>query len=176
MPGLKVIGMHAWSKCYGYLKKLGGIVLIASLIVWALGYFPRGTDGMTTAAQQENSYIGRISKAVDPIMEPLGFTWQMTAGLVTGLSAKELVVSTLGVLYPAEHGESADTLGSRLNVPPAAALAFMVFVLIYMPCISAFAAIAREAGLRYAAAQAVGSTVLAWICAFAVFRIASLFI
>ena len=131
---------------------------------------------MTPAQQQENSYIGRISKAVDPVMEPLGFTWQMTAGLVTGLSAKELVVSTLGVLYPAEPGESNETLGSRLNVPPAAALAFMVFVLIYMPCISAFYAIAREAGIRYAAAQAAGSTFLAWLCAFAVFRIASCFI
>ena len=176
MPGLKVVAMHAWSKCYGYLKKLGGIVLIASLIVWALGYFPRGTEGMTAAEQQENSYIGRISKAAAPVMEPLGFTWQMTAGLVTGLSAKELVVSTLGVLYPAEAGEDADSLGSRLNVTPAAALAFMVFVLIYMPCISAFAAIAREAGPRYAAAQAIGSTLLAWICAFAVFRIASAFL
>ena len=165
---------HTWSKVFGYLKKLGGLILVSSIIIWALGYFPTSTQDMTAAERQENSYIGHIGKFIEPVMEPIGFNWQLSVGLVAGTGAKELVVSTLGVLYTGDAEADTETLASRIPITPYIALAYMIFVLLYVPCVSAVTAIAKETSWKWAITQAVGSTILAWICAFIVSSIGSL--
>lgn len=166
MPGFKLMMQHTWSRVYGYLKKLGGLILFASIAIWALGYFPRPADGSDTTMHPENSYIGKIGKFVEPVMEPLGFNWQLSVGLVAGTGAKELVVSTLGVLYINDAEADTETLAQRIPITPTVALAYMVFVLLYVPCLSALTAVAKETNWKWAAAQALSSTALAWICAF----------
>lgn len=168
MPGVKLIASHTWSKVLGYLKKLGGLILAASLVIWALGYFPRGTEDMTVAEQQENSYIGKIGKFVEPVMQPLGFNWQMSVGLVSGAGAKELVVSSLGVLCKGSADADTSAIAASLNITAATALAYMIFILLYVPCVSAVSTIAKETSWKWALTQAVCSTMLAWICAFIV--------
>lgn len=168
MPGIKLMMQHTWGKVFGYLKKLGGLILVASIAIWALGYFPRTADGADDASQHENSYIGQIGKFVEPVMEPLGFNWQLSVGLVAGTGAKELVVSTLGVLYTNDAEADTETLAQRIPITPVVALAYMVFVLLYVPCLSALTAVAKETNWKWAAAQALSSTALAWVCAFIV--------
>ena len=226
VPTAKSVLRHTWEKGKQYLHKMAGIILICSIVIWFLGYFPNHKAYGTVAEQQENSYIGYIGKAIEPVLEPLGFDWRMGVGILSGIGAKELVVSTLGVMYSADEAEyEASGAGNRdgavaaaggdttalpgdtaavqtdgtaavattLSVPeetgdtmlqralqrfmtPASALAFMVFVLLYFPCIATFVAIKQEAGgWKWAIGSAVYTVILAWGMAFVVYRIALLF-
>ena len=177
MPSTNSILRHTWEKGAQYLKKMGGIIMIASIIIWFLGYYPQHDAYETVAEQQENSYIGQIGKAVEPVIEPLGFDWKLGIGLISGVGAKELVVSTLGVLYTNEEDVENVNLSNRIPITPLAALAYMLFVLIYFPCIATLAAIKQESGSWKWALFAAGyTTVLAWCIAFVVYQLGNLII
>ena len=177
MPTSKSIMRHTWEKGAQYLKKMGGIIMIASIIIWFLGYYPRHDTHESVAEQQENSYIGQIGKAIEPVIKPLGFDWKLRIGLISGVGAKELVVSTLGVLYTNEGDVENVNLSDRIPITPLVALAYMLFVLIYFPCIATFAAIKQESGSWKWAIFAAGYTTgLAWLVAFTVFQIGSIII
>jgi ferrous iron transport protein B len=180
VPTAKAIGRHTWEKGRQYLEKMATTILIFSVAIWALGYFPRH-EGATKAYQQEHSYIGTIGKAIEPAMEPMGFNWKMDVGLLAGVGAKELVISTMGVTY-AQDGEEYEGMGEsddtalqaalKATVPTAAALAFMIFVLLYFPCIATFVAIKNETGKwRWAILLCLYTIAVAWVFAFAAYRI-----
>ena len=180
IPTAKATWRHTWEKGKQYLEKMATTILLFSVAIWFLGYFPRHEEA-TTAYQQEHSYIGMLGKAIEPVNEPLGFNWKMDVGLLAGVGAKELVISTMGVMY-AQDGEEYEGLGSeedtrlqaalKSTVPTAAALAFMVFVLLYFPCIATFVAIKSETGKWLWAILLCAYTILvAWVCAFAAYRI-----
>ena len=198
VPTAKSIFRHTWEKGRQYLQKMSGIILICSMAIWFLGYFPNHDAYDTVKDQQEHSFIGYVGKAMEPVLEPLGFDWRMGVGIVAGVGAKELVVSTLGVMYadeepidvipssssviPSEVEESSSGAETRLqkalvrSVAPAAALAYMVFILLYFPCIATFVAIKNESGgWKWALVTAVYTIILAWVAAFITFRLASLF-
>ena len=179
VPTAKAIGRHTWEKGKQYLEKMATTILLFSVAIWFLGYFPRH-DGATAAYQQEHSYIGMVGKAVEPAMEPLGFNWKMDVGLLTGIGAKELVISSLGVMYAqgeeagasADEGDTVLQAALKASIPTAAALAYMVFVLLYFPCIATFVAIKNETGAwRWAILLCLYTILVAWICAFAAFRL-----
>ncbi len=222
IPTVKTTLKHMWTKGYQYLKKMGGIILIASILIWALGYFPLQKDLTKqyeqkianietqnlskhqqdsviqtlsiehTAKHQENSFIGKIGKFIQPVMQPLGFDWKMSVSIITGIAAKEVVVSTMGVLYQAEEDatetstslkqkirnevyKSGDKIGQTIFTP-IASLSFLFFVLIYFPCIAAVSAIKKESGKwKWALFSAAYTTVLAWVVAFLTYQIGSLF-
>ena len=177
MPTSKSIMRHTWEKGAQYLKKMGGIIMIASIIIWFLGYYPQHDAYESVAEQQKNSYIGQIGKAIEPVIKPLGFDWKLGIGLISGVGAKELVVSTLGVLYTNEGDVENVNLSDRIPITPLVALAYMLFVLIYFPCIATFAAIKQESGSWKWAIFAAGYTTgLAWLVAFTVFQIGSIII
>ena len=210
IPTAKSIFRHTWEKGRQYLQKMGGVILAFSVALWFLSYFPNHNAYESAAQQQEHSFIGYIGKAIEPVLEPLGFDWRMGVGIVAGVGAKELVVSTLGVMYADETvtgsgladcqgadpetgdaasdiSESADKTAvpageTRLqkallsSVSPAGALAYMVFILLYFPCIATFIAIKNEGGWKWAIVTAVYTLALAWVAAFVTFRIASLLI
>ena len=177
MPTSKSIMRHTWEKGAQYLKKMGGIIMIASIIIWFLGYYPRHDAHESVAEQQENSYIGQIGKAIEPVIKPLGFDWKLGIGLISGVGAKEFVVSTLGVLYTNEGDVENVNLSDRIPITPLVALAYMLFVLIYFPCIATFAAIKQESGSWKWAIFAAGYTTgLAWLIAVTVFQIGSLIV
>ena len=172
MPTSKSIMRHTWEKGAQYLKKMGGIIMIASIIIWFLGYYPQHDAYESAAEQQENSYIGQIGKAIEPVIKPLGFDWKLGIGLISGVGAKELVVSTLGVLYTNEGDMENVNLSDRIPITPLVALAYMLFVLIYFPCIATFAAIKQESdSWKWAIFTAGYTTGVAWLVAFAVFQI-----
>lgn len=186
VPTGKSILRHTWEKGKQYLQKMSGIILICSMAMWFLSYYPNHDAYATMQEQQEHSFIGYVGKAMEPVLEPLGFDWRMGVGIVAGVGAKELVVSTLGVMYADEEPITGveDTLGdTRLqraltrSVTPAAALAYMVFILLYFPCVATFIAIGKESGSwKWAILTAVYTIVLAWVAAFITFRVASLLI
>ncbi|MDR3795570.1 ferrous iron transport protein B [Phocaeicola sp.] len=177
MPTAKVVLRHTWEKGKQYLKKMGGIIMVASIIIWFLGYYPNHDAYATQAEQQENSYIGQLGKAIEPAIEPLGFDWKMGIGILSGVGAKELVVSTLGVLYTNDDDIDSVNLSERIPITPLVAYCYMLFVLIYFPCIATLAAIRQESGSwKWAVFAATYTTILAWIIAFAVHQIGSLFI
>lgn len=177
MPTSKAIFRHTWEKGAQYLRKMGGVIMVASIIIWVLGYFPRPSESMDLAQQQENSYIGRIGKAIEPAIEPLGFDWKLGIGILSGVGAKELVVSSLGVLYADDAEADQTTLAQRLPITPLVAYGYMVFILLYFPCVATLAAIRQEAGgWKWAAFAAAYTTVLAWIMSFAVYQIGGLFV
>lgn len=177
MPTSKAIFRHTWEKGAQYLRKMGGVIMVASIIIWVLGYFPRPSESMDLAQQQENSYIGRIGKAIEPAIEPLGFDWKLGIGILSGVGAKELVVSSLGVLYADDAEADETTLAQRLPITPLVAYGYMVFILLYFPCVATLAAIRQEAGgWKWAAFAAAYTTVLAWIMSFAVYQIGGLFV
>ena len=178
-PTLKASLSHTWGKGKEYLKKMGGIILFASIVVWALNYFPRPDEN---TGVHTDSYLEMAGKAVNPVMEPLGFHWRASVAVLAGIPAKEIVVSTLGVLYTNDENTSDARLGARLKAPstltgkpdfdPAVAMSFMVFILLYCPCLATVTAIVRETGSwRYGAFSVVYNTVVAWLIAFAVYRI-----
>ena len=181
MPTSKSVLRHTWEKGAQYLKKMGGIIMIASIIIWFLGYYPNHSSYQTTAEQQENSYIGQIGKSIEPIIKPLGFDWKMGVGLLSGVGAKELVVSTLGVLYTNDGNLDDDALPERIaqqsDITPLIAFAYMLFTLLYFPCIATLAAIRQETGSwKWPLFAACYTTVLAWIVAFLVYQIRSFII
>ncbi len=214
IPTLKATLRNMWSKAEQYLKKMGGLILVASIIIWALSYFPHYSpenipqDYQATVIsempastlatyspeqlqelianeyQQENSILGQIGKFVEPVVRPMEFGWKTCVSLIAGSAAKEVVVSTLGVLYVGD--DDANLLSERLKspskitgIPPftaASAMAFMVFVLLYFPCIATLSAITRETGSwKYTLFTVLYNTGLAWLLAFITFRIALLF-
>ncbi|MBC8486445.1 MAG: ferrous iron transport protein B, partial [Bacteroidetes bacterium] len=237
LPTLRTTLRHMWNKASQYIKKMGGVIMIASIIIWALGYFPRHNEKVdefdrrirqteleyndliknephnyaeTTKLNiekkeaiiklniekagylQENSFIGRIGKFVEPVMSPLGFDWKMSVSLLAGVAAKEIVVSTMGVLYQAEAdpGNSSETLvnkiqsarytyGDKTGQPvfsKVTAFAFLMFILLYFPCVAVVAAIRKESGnWKWALFMIVYTTATAWLIAFLVNQAGSLF-
>ncbi|MDE6247274.1 MAG: ferrous iron transport protein B [Muribaculaceae bacterium] len=214
IPTGKAIMRGMWSKAQQYLNKMGGIILVASIIIWALSYFPQRSfdevpqeyftsvvsdipademsnlsedhlqELVTNQYQQENSILGHVGKFVEPVVRPMEYGWKTTVALLAGAAAKEVVVSTIGVLYVGE--DDADLISERLTTPStltgrapfdsAKALSFMVFVLLYFPCIATLTAIARETeNWKYALFSALYNTSLAWVLAFITYRIALLF-
>lgn len=188
-PTSKAIIRHTWEKGKQYLKKMGGIILVASIIVWALGYFPHN-DQLDNQAQQEQSYIGRIGKAIEPVFRPQGFDWKLDVGLLAGVGAKEIVASTMGVLYSNDSSvaESNDTDNdtakyTRLRhqmlsdgITPLAAYSYLLFVLLYFPCVATIAAIKNESGSwKWALFGALYTTALAWIVSAAIYQVGQLF-
>ena len=177
MPTAKSIFRHTWEKGRQYLKKMGGIILVASIVIWFLGYYPRNEAYATPAEQQENSYIGKIGKAIEPAIRPLGFDWQLGVGLLSGAGAKELVVSSLSVLYNNEAEVDGEGWTSRLGITPLVGFCYMLFVLLYFPCVATIAAIREESGRwRWALFTVVYTTLLAWIVTFVVYQVCSLFV
>lgn len=190
LPTWKAITRHTWEKGKLYLKKMGGIILVASIIVWALGYFPHNQH-LSKAEQQEQSYIGRIGKAMQPAFMAQGFSWKLDVGIVAGVGAKEIVASTIGVLYSPEEGVGED--GAASNEPekysqlrkqmtadgitPLTAYSFLLFVLLYFPCVAVIAAIKGETGSwKWALFSAGYTTLLAWIVSAAFYQIGCLFV
>ena len=223
IPTLRNTGIHMWHKGVQYLKKMGNVILLASIIIWALGYYPhniklskdydneiRKAESMVSldrsekagliskieinkeSERQEKSYIGMIGHSLEPLIRPLGFDWKIGVSIFTGLAAKEVVVSTMGILYhvKVKDGESSDNLKEKLilqkysegklkgqNVfTPLVALTLMLFVLIYFPCVATIAAIRKESSMKWAVFTMVYTTSLAWIVAFLTYQIGSLFI
>ena len=181
VPTGKAIWRHTWEKGKQYLEKMATTILLFSIVLWFLSYFPRNAE-QGVAYQQEHSYIGMLGKAVEPALEPLGFNWKMDVGLLAGVGAKELVVSTLGVMYAGEGEAQADENSTALqrslkgDIPLAAAVAYMVFVLLYFPCIVTFVAIKNETGKwRWALLCCLYTMLVAWILGFAAYRLFLLF-
>ena len=204
-PTWKAIGRHTWEKGKQYLKKMGGIILVASIIVWALGYFPiPDNPDMGKQERQEQSYIGKLGHTIEPLFKAQGFDWKLDMGLLAGVGAKEIVASTLGVLYSNNDSFSDDNdfndEGGKYEIlhrqitaevarenginykeaePIATLIAycFLLFVLLYFPCVATIAAIKGETGSwRWALFAAGYTTTLAWIVSAAVFQIGRLFI
>lgn len=236
MPTIKSTLQHMWDKARAYLSKMGGVILIASIIIWFLGYFPRTApdahqfeqqrteltqqfeiqqrtltssqldsatttyedqlkhlEGLEEISRQRNSYIGRVGVFLEPIFKPLGFTWKINIALLSGVAAKELVVSTLGVLYAEEEiadPSNEEELGSlsyklreknpvtgKPDFTPLVAISFMIFVLLYFPCIATITAITNESGsLKWGLFTIVYTTVLAWGTAFVIYQVGNLFL
>lgn len=176
IPTSKAIFRHTWEKGVQYLKKMGGIIMVASIIIWFLGYYPNHDQYSNLTEQQEHSYIGQIGKAIEPILEPLGFDWKLGVGLLSGVGAKELVVSTLGVLYTNDGDIESVNLSDRIPITPQVALGYMLFVLIYFPCIATLTAIKQESGSwKWSLFTAIYTTTLAWMVAFAINIVGKLF-
>ena len=194
MPTAKATFRHMWNKAEQYLRKMGGVILVASVIVWFLSYYPRPKASYERELtpheqmeQQSNSYLGKIGQAVTPLVEPLGFNWKVTTSLLSGTAAKELVVSTLGVLYSESDADETISLSQKISQPnpvtgvpdftPLVALSFMVFVLLYFPCIASVIAVAKEAGSwKWGAFTVLYNTGVAWIVSFLVYQIGLLII
>lgn len=198
VPTFKATMRHMWGKGEQYLRKMGGIILVASIFVWVLNYFPRHEPaaapvGETAAMQVDDSaidptsdsYLQMVGKAINPLMEPLGFHWRATVAAIAGVPAKEIVVSTLGVLYTGDEEAEDSTLSARLtetnpatgrpDFTPAMALSFMIFILLYCPCIATVTAVVRETGNpRYGLVTIIYNTLVAWLFAFIVYRLALL--
>lgn len=218
IPTAKATFRGMWDKGRQYLQKMGGIILVASAIIWALSYFPRYSEKnvpeqytvnsiaelkaynhealdslsdrdvkelVLSEYQQENSILGKIGKFVEPVMRPMDFDWRATVSLLAGLPAKEVVVSTMGVLYTG-NGDDAELLAGRLKTPspisgqppftPLSAYAFMVFVLLYFPCIATLVAIVKETGSwKWGMFSLFYNTILAWIVSTGIVQIGLLF-
>jgi ferrous iron transport protein B len=218
MPTTKAMTRHMWDKTSQYLKKMGGIILIASVIIWFLEYFPQnkerkdyynhrisqveqqsggdnspeekaeliaGIKKEQNEEQKQNSYIGRLGRFIEPVVEPLGFDWKIGASLVSGMAAKEIVVSTLGILYTGED-DNEKALQERLIASekpdgspvytPLVAFGFLLFVLIYFPCIATIAAIKNESGSwKWAAFEILYTTSLAWVVSFLFYQVGKFF-
>ena len=190
MPTAKAVIRHTWEKGKEYLKKMGTIILFASILVWALGYYPNHNTYNNPKEQMENSYLGKIGKTIEPVMTPCGFDWKQSVSLLSGAFAKEIVASTMGVLYssaddtnyqtPLTDTDDNDTelRISRIihnNMTPLSAFAMLVFILLYMPCLSAVTAIKSETGKwRWALFVVVYTIALAWICSAVIYQTGSL--
>ena len=159
-PTAKAVARHTWEKGKEYLKKMSGIILVASVLIWALGYF--GTSGV--AASMEDSFIGSMGRFIEPLFALQGFDWKLDVSLIAGVGAKEIVASTMGVL------------GGLDSISPLVAYCYLLFVLLYFPCIATVVAIKNETGSwRWAAFSAIYTTTLAWIVSVLVYQIGRLF-
>ena len=212
IPTAKAVFRHTWEKCKEYLSKIGGVILVCSIAIWFLSYFPNHDKYSTAEEQQENSFLGYLGKAVEPALAPLGFDWKMDIGILSGIGAKELIVSTLGIMYSEDDAAGSATVQADIqeaesegtqeadsestqeavsadapentshlqkalqkHTTPAGALAYMVFILLYLPCIATFFAIRHEAGSWKWAFLSAGVTLAtAWLLSFATFRLFSL--
>ncbi|MPQ47916.1 ferrous iron transport protein B [Marinifilum sp. N1E240] len=236
IPTLKTTVRHMWNKGFQYLKKMGGVILVASVIIWALGYFPRDVEytkdynhlinevnqnynkivanststteldinklnttknakiadfhNSMLEEQQQGSYIGQIGQFFSPVMHPLGFDWKMTVSILTGIAAKEVVVSTMGVLYQEGEGadESSDGLRNKLReqkftgshktgqyvFTSLSALSFLIFILIYFPCVAVVVTIIKESNWKWATFVVFYTTGLAWLVSFIVYQVGNL--
>lgn len=195
LPTFKASCRHMWAKGEQYLRKMGGVILVASIIVWALNYFPFHDEQASTPsfeAEQidegridtsRDSYLEMAGKAVNPVMEPAGFHWRATVAVLAGIPAKEIVVSSLGVLYTGDEEVAESKLSERIKAPnpvtgkpdftSASALAFMVFVLLYFPCMATLVAIVKETGhWGYGLFSVVYNTAVAWLAAVITYQIA----
>ena len=187
-PTPKAIWRHTWEKGKEYLKKMGGIILVASIIVWALGYFPHN-DALPREQQQEQSYIGRMGKTIEPVFAPQGFNWKLDVSLICGVGAKEIVASSIGVLYSGDDSFGDDDEFSdddekythlrqmmiQDGITPLAAYAYLIFILLYFPCIATIAAVKNETGSwRWASFAAIYTTAVAWVASMLVFQIGTL--
>ena len=221
IPTVRNTLIHIWDKSVQYLQKMATVILVASVIIWALEYFPRHSEKAEMIAQEielvennnditeeekivvienlelqqdavtsENSYMGRIGHIIEPVVRPCGFDWRMGVSLVTGIAAKEVVVSTLGVLLQASDEEGSTTSlvqkvrtqrwtsgpkEGELLFTPLVAFGFMVFVLISTPCFATIAAVRREAGWKAVLFTLFYNTGIAWIVSFLIYQIGSLF-
>jgi len=222
IPTIKNTSLHMWHKGQQYLKKMGNVILLASILIWALGYFPRHitysknydsqiqqvqSDAFLTAKdkqagisllqinkeseRQEKSYIGQLGHTIEPAIKPLGFDWKMGVSIITGLAAKEIVVSTMGILYQADDkaDENSGSLKKKLIAQthnsgiqkgqkvftPLVSFCFMLFILIYFPCVAVIAAIKKESSWGWAVFTMVYTTGIAWLITFATYQIGSLF-
>jgi ferrous iron transport protein B len=217
VPMLKSLMIHMWDRSRMFLRKMGGIILIGSVIVWTLSAFPRDIEysadysakmnqinesfnikiaaageedkgilkrerieaigiieNEMNSERAEKTYMGRIGKLISPVFEPLGIDWRGSVALLTGFFAKEIVVSTLGVLYSVEESDDRDALKNALlssGMTPLSALSMMIFVLLYLPCLATIAMIRKETGsFKWTAFSIIYSTSVAWIAAFCVFQ------
>ncbi len=182
MPTAKTTLRHMWSKCAQYLRKMGGLILIASIVVWLLSYYPRPEyhNGEPDAPNYELSYMGQIGEFAAPLFEPMDFGWRASVAIISGLPAKEIVVSTMNVLY-AQAGDSAPEddeslspeVSSRIagGMSVASAVAFLIFSLLYMPCIATIMAIGSELNWKWAVGSALLNTGIAWVMAFIAYHI-----
>lgn len=221
MPTFKTVVRHMWDKSRQYLRKMGGVILVASIIIWFLGYFPNNEEmneridnqiaqveenhfnqlinereyeeqvaeleGIRNTEHTENSYIGQIGKFIEPVMKPLGFDWKISVSLLTGSAAKEVIVSTLGVLYAGDPESEESSLrtrllnaanaGGSLTFTPLVVISLLLFVLIYFPCVATVAAIKEEAGSwKWGVFSLLYTTILAWVVSFLIYQIGSLLI
>ena len=177
VPTLKATISHMWQRCRQYLRNVAGMILVASIVVWALSYFPRQEKNEDNIQHYEQSYIGRVGRFCEPAFEPLGLNWKTSVSLLSGIAAKELMVSTLGVLYSDNDADNnpaqlKQNLANSGDFSQPSALALLVFTLLYMPCIGTITAIGSESGWKWAIGSAVYSTAVAWLCAFIIYRIA----
>ena len=161
-PTLRNTGLHIWERIADYLQKIPAVIIWASVIIWALTYFPTGNMN-----DMEHSYLAMIGHWMEPLVRPLGFDWKMSVCLLTGLPAKEAIVSTMGILYPSDAALSAFT--------PLTAYAFMTFVLLYFPCVATITTLRKELGRKWAWFSLVQSMVLAWMVSFMIYQIGNLF-
>lgn len=222
LPTFRNAVVHMWDKSVQYLKKMGTVILLATIIIWAMEYFPQHSpqiDRYTAQIEQveadstlaqadrdaqvaqltldrasvqtENSYLGRIGKVVAPVFQPLGFDWKMSVSLLTGFAAKEIVVSSMGVLYHAdtEADENSSALKASIQAQtwtsgklagqkvftPLVAYVFMIFILLYVPCVATVSAVYKEAGGRWALFTVFFNTFAAWIICFLIYQIGILF-
>ena len=222
IPTIKNTSLHMWHKGQQYLKKMGNVILLASILIWALGYFPRHITYSTNyetqiqnvqsnvlltsidkqagvrsleinkeSERQEKSYIGQLGHAIEPAIKPLGFDWKMGVSIITGLAAKEIVVSTMGILYQADEKDDVKSgaLKEKLKAQthntgvlkgqkvftPLVSFCFMLFILIYFPCVAVIAAIKKESSWGWAVFTMVYTTGIAWLVTFITFQIGSLF-
>lgn len=179
IPTLKATLRHMWERAAQYLLKMGKFMLIASILIWFLSYYPRPEvepyDMATREAAMKNSYLGHIGKTIEPAIEPLGLNWKAGVSLLSGLAAKEVVVATMGVLYGAEEDDEAalpEKLSASSDFTKGSALAFMIFILLYVPCIATVVAIGKESGSWWwAVVSVVYSTSLAWLLGFITYNI-----
>jgi ferrous iron transport protein B len=173
IPSTKKTLLHVWQEGAQYLKKMGGTILIAAVVIWALNTFPQSKSG----EPHRSTYLEQLGHAIEPAMRPLGFDWKMSVSLLTGVVAKETVVSTLGVIYQDE--EDGVHLAQRLRdeqvFTTRSACSFLVFILLYFPCVAAITAILRESGSTWIAALAgLYTTAVAWLVAFIVYQVSGL--
>ncbi|MBQ7735911.1 MAG: ferrous iron transport protein B [Bacteroidales bacterium] len=186
MPTAKAVLRHTWEKGKEYLKKMGTIILGASIVVWALSYYPQNDNRIT---QAENSYMAKIGKTIEPVMRPCGFDWRQSVSLLAGIGAKEVVASTMAVVYAtsndeaelleedfeSEEGEIRISELIRNNMTPLSAMSMLLFILLYMPCVSSIVAIKSESGKwKWALFTMLYTIGLAWLVATLFFQIGSL--
>lgn len=223
IPTLKNTTIHMWHKGVQYLRKMGSIILIASIIIWALSYYPRNIkysvnydeqvaqisqntllpdsvkqslkaeiELIKEGERQQQSYIGKLGHAIEPLISPLGFDWKIGMSIITGLAAKEIVVSTMGILYQADMdaNETSGSLISKLQqqehtsgvlkgqkvFSQLVAFGFMLFVLIYFPCVAVIATIKKESNWKWAVFSMIYTTAMAWVVAFLTYQVGSLLI
>ena len=206
IPTLRNTIRHMWSQSSEYLKRIGGVIIIASVIIWGLNYYPTNSILLKSNPSEKEisevkgiginkdlpaSYLERFGKVIEPVMSPLGFDWKMSVSLLAGIAGKEIVVSTLGVLYESDEGETImKPLEKRIKAEkyssgprageyvfnPIVAVSYLLFTLIYFPCVAVVAAISKESGeARWAVFLIAYTTGVAWLLSFIVYQTGKLF-